>query len=63
MKPSTSHGKLTPAAVRLVRRLHEERQRTGKRVRPLHKELCNRWGCGLSTLADITRGRTYRWVL
>jgi ribosomal protein L37E len=62
MKPSTSHGKLTPAAVRLVRRLHEERRRTGKRVKPLHKDLCARWGVSHSMLKDITRGRTYRWV-
>ena len=55
-------ARLTPAAVRLVRRLHEERKRTGKRVRPLHKELCARWGVSKTVLADITRGRTYRWV-
>lgn len=63
MKPATSTtGKLTPAAVRLVRRLHEQRKSTGKRVRPLHKQLCARWGVSKTVLADITRRRTYRWV-
>lgn len=54
---------LTPAAVRLIRRLRAERRRTGRRVKPLRKELCARWGISPQAFEDAARGRTYRWVL
>lgn len=63
MKPKNSTtGLLTPAAVRYIRALRAERRRTGRRVRPLRKQLCARWGISSNCFEDAARGRTYRWV-
>ena len=62
MKPATSHGTLSPSAVRFIRRWRAYRRQTGKRIRPLRKQLCAMWGISAQCFEDAARGRTYRWV-
>lgn len=62
MRPHRLQNALTPAAVRFIRRWRAERQRTGKRIRPLRKELCARWGVSPQCIEDAASGRRYAWV-
>lgn len=58
----TVEGVLTPAAVRFLRRWRAERKSTGKRLRPLRRELCARYGVSASCIEDAISGRRYGWV-
>lgn len=62
MRPRRLHEALTPAAVRYIRRWKEQRRLTGKRTRPLRKELCARWGISPTCFEDAASGRRYGWV-
>jgi hypothetical protein len=63
VNPGITHlAKLTPAAVRYIRRWRAERKATGKRVRPLRKELCARWDVSPQCIEDAASGRRYGWV-
>ena len=49
-------------AVRFIRKWRAHRKATGKRIRPLRKELCAMWGISKTCFEDAARGRTYWWV-